>query len=110
MKQMFDICEKLIAEPSDEIYGVNTINWEDSTWKHLSLIGDEEVISLSHAKVYAFSASVLRLGKMNECELSAILVSISARRFSPRRWSFLGHESEKKWFSTHESKPQGEWD
>ena len=27
MKQMFDISEKLIAEQSDEIYGVNTICW-----------------------------------------------------------------------------------
>ena len=26
MKQMFDILEKVIAEQSDEIYGVNTIN------------------------------------------------------------------------------------
>ena len=51
MKQMFDISEKLIVGQSDEIYGVNTINWVDSSWKHLSLIGDEEVISLSHAKV-----------------------------------------------------------
>ena len=51
MKQMFDISEKLIAEQSDEIYGVNSINWGDSSWKHLSLIGDAEVISLSHAKV-----------------------------------------------------------
>ena len=30
MKQMLDISEKLIAEQSDEIYGVNPINWEDS--------------------------------------------------------------------------------
>ena len=44
------LSEKLISEQSDEIYGVNTINWDDSSWKHLSLIGDEEVISLSHAK------------------------------------------------------------
>ena len=29
-KQMFDISEKLITEQSDEIYGVNTIDWEDS--------------------------------------------------------------------------------
>ena len=35
---------------------------------------------------------------------------IYARRFSPRRWSFLGFGSEKKWYSTHEHKPQGEWD
>ena len=66
MKQMFDISEKLTAEQSDEIFGVNTINWEDSSWKYLSLIGDEEVISLSHAKVYIFSDSVLCVGKMNE--------------------------------------------
>ena len=45
-----------------------------------------------------------------ECESSAELVSIYARRFSPGRCSFLGLGSEKKWYSTHESKPQGEWD
>ena len=32
MKLMFDISEKLIARQSDEIYGVNTINWDDSSW------------------------------------------------------------------------------
>ena len=63
---MFDISEKLIVEQSDEIYGMNTMNWEDSSWKHLSLIGDEEVINLLHTKVYVFSDSVLCLGKMNE--------------------------------------------
>ena len=51
---------------SDEIYGVNTINWHDSSWKQLTLVNDEEVISLSHAKVHVFSDSVLCLGKMNE--------------------------------------------
>ena len=66
MKQMFDISQKLIVGQSDDIYGVNTTNWDDSSWKHLSLIGDEEVISLSHAKAYAFSDSVLCHGKMNE--------------------------------------------
>ena len=45
-----------------------------------------------------------------ECELSAKLVSISARRFSPGRWSFLGPGSEKKWCSTPDSKPRGDWD
>ena len=59
MKQMFDISEKLIPEQSDEIYGVKTINWEDSGWKHLSLVNDEEVISLLHTEVYVFSDSVL---------------------------------------------------
>ena len=54
MKQMFDISEKLISEQSDEIYGVKTSNWEDSSWKYLSLIGDEQVISFLHTKVYVF--------------------------------------------------------
>ena len=66
MKQMFDISEKLICEQSDEICGVNPINWADSLWKQLSLVSDEEVISLSHAKVYVFSDSVLCLGKMHQ--------------------------------------------
>ena len=72
MKQMFDISEKLIVGQSDEIFGVTPINWEDSSWKQLSLVNDEEVISLSHAKVYVFSDSVLCLGKMSENPLSNI--------------------------------------
>ena len=62
MKQMFDISEKLISEQSDEIYGVNAIHWEDSSWRCLSLVGDEEVNFL-HKKVYVFSDSALCLGK-----------------------------------------------
>ena len=69
---MFGISEKLIVGQSDEMYGVNTINWQDSSWKHLTLIGDEEVISLSHAKVYVFSDSVLCHGKMSENPLSNV--------------------------------------
>ena len=162
------------------------------------MVSDEEVISLSHAKVYVFSDSVLCLGKMHqnpesnsvwedkltwfksssqyrtldtidaepmefewnmfpgfttlqlcnkvqdflskmsdppeqfkgliifmsmfndilwgsedneqECKSNANLVSIHARRLSPGRWSFLGPGSEKKWYSAHKSRPQGEWD
>ena len=47
MKQIFDISEKLITRQSDEIYGVNTTNWDDSSWMYLSLVGDE-VMSLLH--------------------------------------------------------------
>ena len=65
LKQMFEILEQLILEQSDEIFGVSQISWESSPWKHLSLVNDEEVISLSHAKVDVFSDSVLCLGKMN---------------------------------------------
>ena len=65
LKQMFDMSEKLIVGQSDEIFGVTPISWENSSWKQLSLVNDEEVISLSHAKVYVFSDSVLTLGKVN---------------------------------------------
>ena len=66
MKQVCDISEKLTVGQSNEIYGVNPINWEDSLWIHLSLVSDEEVISLSHAKVYVFWDSVLCFGMMNQ--------------------------------------------
>ena len=62
-KQMFEISEQLILEQSDEILGVSQISWESSPWKQLSLVDDEEVISLSHARVYVFSDSVLCLWK-----------------------------------------------
>ena len=64
LKQMFDISEKLIVEQSDEISGVPQISWESSPWKQLSLVNDEENISLSNAKVHVFSDSVLCLGQM----------------------------------------------
>ena len=53
--------EKLIAEQSDEIYGVNTIYWGDSSWIHLSLTG------------YVFSDSVLWLGKVHQNPQSNIV-------------------------------------
>ena len=62
---MFDISEELVSE-QDEIYGVKTIDWENSPRKYLSLIGDEQVINLQRTKVYVFSDSVLCLGKIHE--------------------------------------------
>ena len=70
LKKMFEISEQLILEQSDEIFGVSQVSWESSPWKQLSLVNDEEVISLSHAKVYVFSDSVLSLGKMNPNPIS----------------------------------------
>ena len=63
MKQVFDISEKMITEQSDEIYGISTINWEHSSWKYLSLVRDEQVISLLHKKVYVFSDFCIVLWK-----------------------------------------------
>ena len=39
---------------------------EKSSWKQLSLIGDETVIDLQNAKVYVFSDSVLCLGRAHQ--------------------------------------------
>ena len=50
LKHMFEMSEQLILEQSDDIFGVSQISWESSPWKQLSLVNDEEVISLSHAK------------------------------------------------------------
>ena len=72
-KQMFDTSEKLIVGHSDETFGVTPINCEDSPWKPLSLVSDEEIISLSHSKMYVFSDSVLCLGKVNQSPTSNIV-------------------------------------
>ena len=45
-----------------------------------------------------------------ECESSAELVSICAKRLAAGQWSFLGPGSEKKWYSTYNERPRGEWD
>ena len=69
-KQIFEMSEQLILEKSDGIFGVSQISWDISPWKQLSLVSDEEVTSLSHAKVYVFSDSVLCLGKVNQNPIS----------------------------------------
>ena len=53
VKQMFDISEKLMSEQSDEIYGISTIYWENSSWKYLSLV-NEEVVSLPPTKGFMY--------------------------------------------------------
>ena len=45
-----------------------------------------------------------------ECIANATLVTLFAKRVPAGRWSFRGPGSEKKWYSTHEYKPRGEWD
>ena len=55
---------------------------------------------------------IIRGSKDNkkECESSAQLVSLFAKRFGAGQWSFLGPGSETKWYSISEDSPQGEWD
>ena len=63
LKQMFDVTAQLVIN-QDEINGLDKIQWEKNSWKHLSLIGDETVTNLQRTKVYVFSDSVLCLGKV----------------------------------------------
>ena len=63
LKQMLDISARLESE-QDETSGLETIGWENHSWKYLSLIGDERIINLQRTKVYVFSDSVLCLGKI----------------------------------------------
>ena len=65
LTHMFDISTRLVSE-QDEISGLETIGWENHSWKYVSLIGDERVINLQRTKVYVFSDSVLCLGKIFE--------------------------------------------
>ena len=45
-----------------------------------------------------------------ECLAHVRVVSLYARRFGTGQWSFIGHVSEKKWYSMKEDSPQGIWD
>ena len=49
LKQMFDIYDKLIVGQSDEIFGMTPINWEDSSWKQLSLANDDASVQIRQA-------------------------------------------------------------
>ena len=53
---------------------------------------------------------LLKTMSKNANKAPIYLVSIFAKRFSPGRRPFSGPGSEKKWYSTHDSKPQGECD
>ena len=65
LKQMFDVSARLVSE-QDEISGLETIGWENHSWKYLSLIGDESIINLQRTKVYVFPDSLLFFGKILE--------------------------------------------
>ena len=45
-----------------------------------------------------------------ECVANAKVVSIFAKKLGIGQWSFIGPDSEKKWYSMEEKSPQGIWD
>ena len=50
-----------------------------------------------------------RKGNKDECLANAGVVKVFAREFGVGQWSFIGPDSEKKWYSA-ENSPQGAWD
>ena len=81
----------------------------------------QELLSKLSVQLEIFTGRIIFMSMFNdiswrskdnekECESSAQFVSLYLKRCSPGQWSFLGPGSEKKLFSTHEYKPQGEWD
>ena len=90
---MFDISTRVVSE-QDEISGLETLGWENHSWKYLSLIVDERVINLQRTKVYVFSDSVLCLGKILETERCmgrqigmVQIISWIQKHWQNRRWA-----------------------
>ena len=48
-------------------------------------------------------------GNREACVANSLMVAEYARKFAQGRQSFLWPGSEKKWYGTHEDKPNGEW-
>ena len=83
----------------------------------------QELLSRSSVTPEKFTRRIILMSMFNdilwgskdneqECESNAQpRLSICEEDFHQKDgWSFLGPGSEKKWHSTHECKPQGEWD
>ena len=49
-------------------------------------------------------------GNEKECVTNVKVVSILAKKFDIGQVSFIGPDSEKKWYSMEENGPQGIWD
>ena len=61
IEKMFDISAGLVSE-QDEISGLETIGWENHSWKYLSLIGDERGLGKIHENPQSNDAWEDRLG------------------------------------------------
>ena len=48
-------------------------------------------------------------GNHENCTANSMNIAAYAEKFPRGCWSFLGPGCEKKWYGTHVSKPNGEW-
>ena len=100
------VCEGIPRRPSNRTFvavpHLKKKHTSSSTMHYLSLIGDEEVVSLSHAKVYVFSDSVLCFGKMSEAPLSNTVWE--------RQWGWFKDSSQNRALDTIDGEPlEFEW-
>ena len=58
IRPLFSITQNLIFDQEDEIFGVSTMDWDQTPWMRSTLI-HEHVMKLSTAKVHVVSDSVL---------------------------------------------------
>ena len=96
LKKMFDVTAQLVNN-QEEINCLDKILWGKNSWTRLSLIHDAVVINLQSTKVYAFSDSVLCLGKkLGRTELQEpepreateiLMLSVESRRNSSGTFS-----------------------
>ena len=126
MERQVDVVQKFTAEyrTSDTIDG-EPMEFEWNIFQGFTTLQlcnkVQEFISKMSIQPEDFTGRIIFMSMFNdiswrsqdneqECESDANRVSVYARRFSSGRWSFFGLGSEKKWYSTHEYKPQGQWD
>ena len=65
LKQMFDISAKLVAE-QDEISGLESIGWENISWKYLSLLVTKESSIFSAQRPTSFRILCCALGRFSK--------------------------------------------
>ena len=65
LKQMFDTSTKLVSE-KDEISGLETIGWENHSWRYMSSIGDERIIIYNARRSTSFQIPCCALGRFSK--------------------------------------------
>ena len=92
--------------------GFNTLQLSEEV-KHLLLRSGETPENFTGRIIFVSMFNDISCGSRDnekECESNAQLVSLYAKRFGTGQWSFLGPDSEKKWYCNSTDSPQGEWD
>ena len=114
--QSYRDCDGISGEPTEfewNIFqGLTTLQLCGKVTALLSSLGETPETVTERILFMSMFNDISCDGKGNEeeCGANAKVVSILARKFGIRQWSFIGPGSEKKWSSMEENSPQGAWD